>query len=611
MLVIFLLCLLSLTQAEANEDAKTEFKSFFKVQDGQLDSVSSLLLRMKKLAHRRVYGNRVFGNDAVEDSKKEVTISESQPAVVKEVSPYLFEGDIFLSKKQAVGILQTISHIERRKRKDGRDRRSFVAEEEEKWLELPIKYKFHESLDFHSVRQIISAIRYWENVTCLSFLNAPDAYEDEDHLEFFRGQGCYSMIGRNGGRQGVSIGENCLGVIEHEIGHALGLWHQQSRPDAQTYVKVQEDFILPSFISDFQTRENDINTLGVPYDLGSVMHYGSTAFSSDQNSKTLITRDPLYQSTIGQRETLSFLDIETINTAYCKEQCSSRSAGQCKNGGYPHPGKCSDCLCPNGLSGKSCEEPEASQNAECGQALTLSDEWQEFNSPDFPDPGYEPNQKCSWLLSAGNGKRIELEFIEDFSFLCTTTCVDYVELKISKDLRNTGFRFCCYDMPTESLISESNKAIVIFKSSLSSDIGFKLRVRHTDLPSRTTPAPVIRTTTPVPTTIAGTDIWSEWGEWSQCSRSCGGCGIKSRARTCRTKDCDGRRQEFSTCNMEACPVDKHCAKLLSTNRLCNGVVCTKVTSALSGCNEPQCCPPFYNNKGVCMSDSPISNDFIV
>lgn len=48
------------------------------------------------------------------------------------------------------------------------------------------------------------------------------------------------------------------------------------------------------------------------------MHYGSTAFSVDQKSKTVVTRDSLYQQTIGQREKLSFYDVATINTAYCK-----------------------------------------------------------------------------------------------------------------------------------------------------------------------------------------------------------------------------------------------------------------------------------------------------
>ncbi|KIH53723.1 CUB domain protein [Ancylostoma duodenale] len=414
----------------------------FGVEESHLDSVESVLLKLKKLAHQRVYGDREFGHDAAEDSKKPVAISVQQPTVAKAVSPYLFEGDIFLSKKQAINILKEASNMPVESKKRGRGRRSFDASPESKWsITAPIKYSFHESLDFFAISNIIKAIRYWENVTCLTFENTPDVNEAEDHIEFFQGQGCYSMIGRNGGRQGVSIGENCVkeGVIEHEIGHALGMWHQQSRPDAQSYIKVLSDFILPSYVSDFMQRdEKDINTLGIPYDLGSVMHYGSTAFSADQTSKTLVTRDPLYQSTIGQRETLSFFDIETINKAYCPE-------------------------------------------AECGGKIAVTDEWQSIESPGFPDPGYDPDQKCSWFFEAKEGKRIEFEFIEDFSFLCTSTCVDYVEMKIQADLRNTGFRWCCYTIPEGSFVSEKHKAVIVFRSQLTNDVGFKLQARASKL----------------------------------------------------------------------------------------------------------------------------------
>ncbi|VDO79738.1 unnamed protein product [Haemonchus placei] len=165
-------------------------------------------------------------------------------------------------------------------------------------------------------------------------------------------------------------------------------------------------------------------------------------------------------------------------------------------------------------------------------------------------------------------------------------------MKISDDLRPTGFRWCCFNIPKGSFVSELNIAVIIFRSQLTNDVGFKLQARAT-----------------VPTTIEGTDQWAEWGSWSQCSRSCGGCGIMSRVRVCRTKQCKGRRQEFSTCNLKACPIDKHCAKLLANDKICDGRVCTKASQALSGCLEPQCCPPFINVDGTCQSDSPLLNDF--
>ena len=48
------------------------------------------------------------------------------------------------------------------------------------------------------------------------------------------------------GSQNISIGENCehKGVIMHEIFHALGRWHEQSRPDRDNYVTVHYGNII-------------------------------------------------------------------------------------------------------------------------------------------------------------------------------------------------------------------------------------------------------------------------------------------------------------------------------------------------------------------------------
>ncbi|CAJ0596182.1 unnamed protein product [Cylicocyclus nassatus] len=78
------------------------------------------------------------------------------------------------------------------------------------------------------------------------------------------------------------------------------------------------------------------------------------------------------------------------------------------------------------------------------------------------------------------------------------------------------------------------------------------------------------------------------------------------ARRCKA----GRRQEFSTCNLTACPIDKHCVELLAQNKLCDGRACIKPEAALAGCREPQCCPPFINVNGTCQSDEEHFNDFV-
>ena len=60
-----------------------------------------------------------------------------------------------------------------------------------------------------------------------------------------------------------------------------------------------------------------IDSLGTPYDLRSMMHYGSTAFGGGR--RTIETIDPKNQGLIGNRRGFSDIDIKQINLMYCSE----------------------------------------------------------------------------------------------------------------------------------------------------------------------------------------------------------------------------------------------------------------------------------------------------
>ena len=52
-------------------------------------------------------------------------------------------------------------------------------------------------------------------------------------------------MGRQGGKQDISIGNGCerLGTVIHEMMHTIGFIHEQSRPDRDEYVEVFYDNI--------------------------------------------------------------------------------------------------------------------------------------------------------------------------------------------------------------------------------------------------------------------------------------------------------------------------------------------------------------------------------
>lgn len=67
-----------------------------------------------------------------------------------------------------------------------------------------------------------------------------------------------------------------LGVIAHEVAHALGFWHEQSRPDRDSFVDVVWKNIDSGSLGQFlKEQSDDVDNEGIAYDYGSIMHYRS------------------------------------------------------------------------------------------------------------------------------------------------------------------------------------------------------------------------------------------------------------------------------------------------------------------------------------------------
>ena len=105
-----------------------------------------------------------------------------------------------------------------------------------------------------------------------------------------------------------------LGTVIHEMLHAAGFWHEQSRPDRNENVRIHWQNILSGYDDNFARYSRaEVTTLSLPYDTGSVMHYESTAFT--KNGKPTIQSLKSYKK-LGQRDGLSQLDIQKLNKLY-------------------------------------------------------------------------------------------------------------------------------------------------------------------------------------------------------------------------------------------------------------------------------------------------------
>ncbi|ULT80459.1 hypothetical protein L3Y34_010787 [Caenorhabditis briggsae] len=489
---------------------------------------------------------------AVKDDKTEATVN-------RKLWNEVFENDIILTLPQAEALL-TESNTPRPKRQAHPDRRNF-------WPNLTISYEFYGGEE--NWRQLIrSAIRHVEQNVCFRF---KENGGDRDGLRYYRGNGCWSNVGRVGGRQLVSIGYGCdsLGIVSHETLHALGLWHEQSRDDRDNYISIVADKITRGTEGNFAKRTPaNSDNLGQPYDLGSVMHYGAKAFSYDWSSDTIKTRDWRYQNTIGQRDGLSFKDAKMINTRYCSNICQRTLP--CLNEGYTDPNNCSKCRCPAGYGGTYCETVEYTA---CGGSLTASSSYQKIESGIV-----QADANCVWRIRNPGGN-VEVVF-DKVNFQCSDPCQSYVEVKYLSQKTSTGARLCC-SLPSV-IRSEGDDVIIIYRGTPNTAYGWKgftLRYRAlggTPITSVATARPTAATTTrpywtrttrPTPTTTVypGSASWSNWGEWSACSQPCGGCGTRTRVRACYggNQVCVGSNLDRQSCNTQVCAKPKK-------GMICNG-----------------------------------------
>ncbi|MBX3387967.1 MAG: hypothetical protein KF691_00785 [Phycisphaeraceae bacterium] len=171
-----------------------------------------------------------------------------------------------------------------------------------------------------AMRHSMDMIQQVANITFVPRTN------QTSYIHIQNSTGNSSSVGRIGGSQTVNIVNwNYSYVMCHELMHALGQWHEQSRPDRANFVNVNYANIQAGYEHNF----NIVNaqTFG-PYDFDSVMHYDACGFSvccptgstcGCETDCAPIQTLPAYaqfQSAMGQSSHISVLDRAGLVAKY-------------------------------------------------------------------------------------------------------------------------------------------------------------------------------------------------------------------------------------------------------------------------------------------------------
>jgi len=206
-------------------------------------------------------------------------------------------------------------------------RRNAHPSSQQIWRGGVVPYTISDKYFFFHKNTIRNAMTELENKVkvgskhCIKFV--PYDGRGGSYLNIVNGKGCSSHVGcQHWGAQTVNLAAGltvtCMkqGIIQHELMHALGFFHEQSRSDRDNYVTINWNNIKKGHEHNFNKYSSTKNQ-GQPYDYGSLMHYGSTEFGSWGILGPKHTITPKRKGVkIGQRNGPSAIDIQEIRLLY-------------------------------------------------------------------------------------------------------------------------------------------------------------------------------------------------------------------------------------------------------------------------------------------------------
>ena len=222
----------------------------------------------------------------------------------------------------------------------------------DRWPNGNVRFTFHPDFTGSARTKVRDVLAELEARTPLNFTEIAHSTASGDYITYQWMDGDdeaagTSEVGMTGGEQTIYLRNDGIqpawSTTRHETLHAMGMWHEQSRNDRDSFVEVHYECI------DFWHEHNfwihgDSADLG-PYDFDSIMHYSAGAFCNedDRGACECNSIERLFGSGALGGGNYSREDINTLYRMYAKDGgtneasdhfAAALAAGDFDNDGY-------------------------------------------------------------------------------------------------------------------------------------------------------------------------------------------------------------------------------------------------------------------------------------
>ncbi|XP_045129131.1 astacin-like isoform X2 [Portunus trituberculatus] len=193
------------------------------------------------------------------------------------------------------------------------------------WSGGVVPYVFGSSITSNQRDIILQGMNDFHTKTCIRFVERTTQHH---YIEIVSNDsGCWSYVGKMGGKQRVSLDVNgCIyvGTAIHELMHAVGFYHEHCRNDRDNYVTIHYENVMRGYACAFD-KDTNWQYVGEGYNYASIMHYGAYSFSV--NWGVLETIVPLDTKVVlhepWEKYEMEHSDANQINNLYAAE-CARR-----------------------------------------------------------------------------------------------------------------------------------------------------------------------------------------------------------------------------------------------------------------------------------------------